>query len=175
MTQGGWIKLSRKMLDWRWYQDSNTMRLFVHLLLKANIEVSHYKTTTVHRGELVTSCAQLASELSLSERNIRTALAHLKATGEVSVKWHSKFIVISIENYSAYQGSRQATEESTAEATEESSVRQPRRQVQNLPYYKELKNKEGEKAAAAATPILPREEQWVLGYDPNNDDDDDDQ
>lgn len=174
MTQGGWIKLSRKMLDWRWYQDANTMRLFVHLLLKANIHETHYKTTTVHKGELVTSCAQLASELSLSDRNIRTAMAHLKATGEVTVKWHSKFIVVSIENWSLYQGIRQATEESTEEATEESSVRQPRRQVQNLLLDKEIKNKEGENAAVAATPIESSKSGWVTyRWEDLTDDDDD--
>ena len=170
MTQNGWIKLSRKMLSWRWYQDLNTKALFIHLLLTANIEDTDYKKITVHRGELATTCGRLAAELGLSDRNIRTALQHLKATGEVSVNWYSKFIVISITNYSAYQGGCQATEQ----ATEGPTVRQPRRQVQSLLLDKEIKNKEREKAAVAATPIESSKSGWVTyRWEDLTDDDDD--
>ena len=31
----GWIKLYRKILSWKWYQDGEKVHLFVHLLLNA--------------------------------------------------------------------------------------------------------------------------------------------
>ena len=31
-----YIKIDRKILDWEWYRNLNTCRLFFHLLLKAN-------------------------------------------------------------------------------------------------------------------------------------------
>lgn len=176
MTQGGWIKLSRKMLDWEWYQDGNTMRLFVHLLLKANIEETRYQGVTIHRGELVTTAGRLAEELALSIKQIRRGIGVLKGAGTVAIKKHSKFVVISIKNYALYQDRGQA--EGYSEGYSEGSQRDSQRDSQraSLLYYKNLRIKEGEKAAAAATPeYLPREEQWVIGYDPNNDDDDDDQ
>ena len=38
MQNGGWICLSRKLLDWEWYQNNNVKAVFIHCLLKANYE-----------------------------------------------------------------------------------------------------------------------------------------
>ncbi len=107
------IKLSRKILNWRWYEDSNTFRVFIHLLLTANIESHDFRDITVPRGSVITSYGKLASELGMSVQNVRTALDHLKSTGEVTSKQHSKFSMISIVNYDLYQakvtGNQQAT------------------------------------------------------------------
>lgn len=39
----GWISLYRKILNWEWYSDANTFRLFIHLLLQANHEEKNGK------------------------------------------------------------------------------------------------------------------------------------
>ena len=31
-----WVKLFEKITEWEWYKDSNTARVFFHLLVKAN-------------------------------------------------------------------------------------------------------------------------------------------
>ena len=97
------VKLDRNILEWRWYKDQNTKSLFIHLLLKANIRPHGFRTVTINRGELATSYASLAAETGLSIQNVRTALAHLETTGEVTRKQHSKFVVISIPQYDLYQ------------------------------------------------------------------------
>lgn len=33
--KGDYIKINRSLLDWDWYGDINTCRLFVHMLLRA--------------------------------------------------------------------------------------------------------------------------------------------
>lgn len=103
-----WIKIDRNILHWGWYQDANTMRVFLHLLLTANIKPHKYMGVTIGRGEVVTSYAKLAETLEISIRNARTAISHLKTTGEVTIKPHPKFTVISIVNYASYQANRQA-------------------------------------------------------------------
>lgn len=95
--------IDRNILKWRWYQNPNTMRLFIHLLLKANIRDYDFEKITVHRGELVTSYASLSKELELSVKAVRTALEHLKSTGEVASRNYAKFQVISILSYDKYQ------------------------------------------------------------------------
>ena len=77
-----YIKLDRNILTWGWYTDANTVRLFIHIILKANIKECKFLGVTVKRGQLVTSYANLAKELNLSIRSVRTALNHLKATGQ---------------------------------------------------------------------------------------------
>jgi len=79
----GWIKLHRKMLQWEWYDDINTKCLFIHCLLKANIEDKKWRGITIKRGQLYTSVAKLSKELKLSSKQIRTAINKLEKTGEI--------------------------------------------------------------------------------------------
>lgn len=110
MKTNGFIKLHRSILDWRWYKDANTFRVFLHLLLKAAISDYEYKNIKIRRGEVLTTYGELANEissnsLSVSERQVRTAVEHLKSTGEVSITRLSKNLIISIVNYNNYQAS----------------------------------------------------------------------
>lgn len=99
----GHIKIDRKILEWEWYSDINTCRLFIHLLLKANWKDGRFQGTEVPRGSLVTSYSNLAKDTGLSVKNVRTALNHLETTGEVAVNRHPKFSVVTIKNYNVYQ------------------------------------------------------------------------
>lgn len=111
MLEIGFVKIDRKITQWRWYHDANTFRVFFHLIITANYEDKNFETITIKRGERVISYPKLAAELGLSERNVRTAIKHLKETGEVTVKPHSKFSVVTVNNYNQYQSSdRQLTD-----------------------------------------------------------------
>ena len=97
------IKLDRNIRNWRWYQDANTARVFIDLLLDANISDRDFMGITIHRGETATSYASIGGRLNLTIRNVRTAISHLKLTGEVTVKRYAKFQVITLVNYDRYQ------------------------------------------------------------------------
>lgn len=97
------IKLDRNILNWRWYQDSNTVRVFLHLILIANIEDHDFQNITVRRGQLVTSYGHLARDLQLSVQSVRTAIGHLESTGEITRRITNKYQVITIPNYDRYQ------------------------------------------------------------------------
>lgn len=59
MGVGGHIKIDRRILEWEWYSDINTCRVFIHLLLKANWKDGRFQGTEVPRGSLVTSYSSL--------------------------------------------------------------------------------------------------------------------
>ena len=99
----GWIKIDRKILEWEWYTNANTMRLFFHLILKANNRDGRFKGVDVKRGQLVTSYGNLSKELKLSVKEVRTALNHLKWTGEVASQSYHDFTLITVVNYGKYQ------------------------------------------------------------------------
>ena len=102
---GNYIKLSRGLLEWEWYTDINTTRAFIHMLLKANWKDGNFKGTTVSRGSFVSSIGKLAGETGLTEREIRTAISHLKKTGEVTSKTTNKYTVFTVVKYDLYQTS----------------------------------------------------------------------
>ena len=104
----GWIKLHRKILDWEWYSDTNTFRLFMHLLLKANREEKKWRGRIIKAGELVTGRKILAEELALSEQQIRTSLLKLKSTNEITIKSTSQNSIITLNNWNSYQGNQPA-------------------------------------------------------------------
>lgn len=104
------VKLNRKILDWKWYQDGTTFRVFIHLILKANVFDNDFQNITVHRGQLVTSYGCIADDLGFYKNSninvepIRTAIRHLKKTGEITTKRIQKGLLITINNYEKYQG-----------------------------------------------------------------------
>lgn len=105
MMDGNYILLLRKLLDWEWYSDVNTARVFIHMLLRANWKDGNFQGQKIERGSYVSSIAKLALETNLSEREVRTAIKHLKSTGEVTSKSTNKYTVFTVNNYNLYQPS----------------------------------------------------------------------
>lgn len=112
-----YIKLDRNLLRWRWYKDSNTTRVFIHLLLTANYGDLDFENITVKRGQSVISYKSLAEELGISYKSARTALEHLKQTGEVATKIYSKYQVVTLLNYDKYQSIGQSERQSNGRQT----------------------------------------------------------
>lgn len=162
--------MNRNILEWGWYKDTNTKTVFIHLLLKANIEDYFFMGIPVKRGELASSYPKLSSELNMSVQSIRTAILHLKSTGEITVKSYPKFTLFIIENYEKYQdvpeelnkkrsfkkgGNRQNNRQLTAD---QQAINRPstgeqqatNRQSTTIKEYKNIRNKEYKKNIGAA-------------------------
>ena len=99
----GWVKIHRQILEWEWYDDINTCRLFFHLLIKANHKERNYKGKLVSVGETLTGLDKLSSETKLSVQQIRTSLNKLKSTNEITINSTSQGTVIKVVNYEKYQ------------------------------------------------------------------------
>ncbi len=107
MKNPGYIKLFRKLTEWEWYDDANTFRLFIHLLLNASFESNNWQGITLQPGQLITGRKRLAKELKLSERQIRTSLSRLKSTNEIATKTTNKFSIVTICNWEDYQSEKE--------------------------------------------------------------------
>lgn len=100
-----YIKLNRKIMEWEWYGNINTCRLFIHMLLRANWKDGRFEGKVIPRGSFVSSLPKLADETSMTIREVRTAISHLKLTGEVTCKTYPKYTVFTVKNYCEYQSS----------------------------------------------------------------------
>ena len=113
-----YIKMFRRILNWGWYGDTNTFRVFMHILLTANYTPKEYRGQIIGSGECVFGRKAWAEELGLSERQVRTAIEHLKSTNEITVRATNKFSVITVTNWRLWQIEEgEATNISTNEAT----------------------------------------------------------
>lgn len=99
----GWIKLHRQILEWEWFSDINTFRLFLYIILKANHKEKKYRGMDLKVGTIITSRDILAIETGLSVRQVRTALEKLKMTNELTIKTSTQGTVIEVVNYKKYQ------------------------------------------------------------------------
>ena len=99
----GWIKIHRQILEWEWYSDTNTFRVFLHLLIKANHKEKKYRGMDLKVGTIITSRDILALETGLSVRQVRTSLDKLKSTNELTIKTSSQGTIIEVVNYAKYQ------------------------------------------------------------------------
>ena len=106
------IKLYRSLTEWEWYKDTNTKSLFLHLLLTVEIKDKKFQGYIVPKGSRVCSYPKLSEETGLSIQSVRTAINHLKSTGELTGSKTPKFSIISIENWGRYQGYQQGSQQS---------------------------------------------------------------
>ena len=99
----GWIKLHRQILEWEWFDDKNTFRLFMYLLLKVNHKERNYRGKLIEVGQTLTGLDLLSKEVGLTIQQIRTSLTKLKSTNEITIKTSSKGTIIQVVNYKKYQ------------------------------------------------------------------------
>lgn len=103
MENTGFIVIQRKMLEWEWHDDPNTLALWIHILLITNWKPNKWHGIEIPRGTCLRSLGALAEETGMSVRNVRTALTHLKTTGEVTTQSTRYGLLINVINYAKYQ------------------------------------------------------------------------
>ena len=98
-----YIRLDRNIINWKWWYDHNTVIVFLFLLIRANIHDNGFSGQIIRRGQVCTSLPSLSNSTGLTIQQVRTAIKHLKSTGEITSKAFSKYQVITIVNYDKYQ------------------------------------------------------------------------
>lgn len=128
----GWIKIHRKIMEWEWYTDVNTYKLFTHFLLLANHETRKWKGETIKEGQFITGRHVLSKDTGLSEQQIRTCITRLKSTNEITTKSTNEFSLITIVKWADYQGKpEKSTSKSTSNLTNEQPAINHKQELKN--------------------------------------------
>ena len=101
-----WIKLYRKICDWGWYHEPNMVHLYVYFMLKAKLVINNDSRSEA--WQLNSTLRLLTKATGISEKSIRTCLARLQRTGEISYLpgVAHKQSVITLCNYDSYQAAK---------------------------------------------------------------------
>lgn len=99
----GWVKIHRSILDWQWWPDDNMLRLWLYLIITANIEDRKWRNITVKRGQLIVTRKELSETLNISEQSIRTCLNRLEESGEINRQITNKYTIVTICKFDTYQ------------------------------------------------------------------------
>lgn len=156
-VMAGYIKIYRDILEWEWWSDINTYRLFTYMLLKANWQDSKFRGINIPKGSFVSTLDKLSRETSLTINEVRTAIKHLQSTNEITNKSHGKYTVFTINNYCLYQDdNKQITEKTQEENKEVTNRSQP---VNNLlttiKEYKEDKEEKKDNITVSLDTVRP--------------------
>lgn len=100
----GWVKLNRNFLNFPFYQDTNAVRVYVHLKLCANYEAVPWQGLVLQPGQCVTTLQELSKELRISVQQVRGAIQKLKSTRMITVKTTNKFSVFSVHDSCISEG-----------------------------------------------------------------------
>lgn len=146
--QSTFIKIDRNLKRWRWFANKNTLLVFLTLLLDANVTDHEFEGEIIHRGEVATSLGTLCMSTKLTNREVRTAISHLKMTGEVTSRQCHRFQVISIVNYDKYQDNRQAKRQDLRHPSDRQATGK-RQQYKNI---KNDKNEKNNKSLRSGSP-----------------------
>lgn len=137
----GFIKLHRSILEWEWYDDINTTRLFTHLLLTVNYKPSRYQGHDVPAGSRVGGLGKLAEQTGLSVQSLRTSISRLKSTEELTVQNFGNFSIFTITNWEIYQQDNRAANIETTSSQHDANTELTASKEENKPI-KEEKKKE---------------------------------
>lgn len=144
MNNNGWIKIHRQIIDWEWYSDIPTCRLFLHLLLIANHAPKKWQGQTIDKGELITSIGSLSEQTGLTIQQVRTAISKLESTGEIEKTSTNKNTLIKVRNYGIYQGFDEYEQQ-----TNNKQITNEQQTNNNKQEYKELKNERNISSSSA--------------------------
>lgn len=124
-----YIKLERKMLDWKWIDVPEMVSLWIYILLKANYEANEWHDDTFEEGSFPTSISKLSDATGLTQKQVRTCLERLKNTGEIEIESNNRYSKISVCKWSEYQGNgtqkgKQKANEGQAEGNQRATLKE---------------------------------------------------
>lgn len=114
----GYVKLWRKSVDSGLIENCEAWAVWTYILLKASHKPHRQlvgsQIVNLSPGQLVVGRKALAERLNLTERKIRTCLDLLKKLQNVTIKTTNKYSVITVVNWSLYQGDDQQSDQQKA-------------------------------------------------------------
>lgn len=129
MENNGFVKLPRNFLEWEWFDDTNTLKVYLALICLASFKDCRLKGYELKRGQAPVSLEILSRRTNMNIRSVRTALKHLEMTGDIEIEHTNKFSVVTVKNYDCNAGlgeffadevtvNRQADDSSAADSSQ---------------------------------------------------------
>ena len=115
MSNQGWIKLHRKLKEKGWYNRSEYVHLWIHLLMEANHKGKEFffagENIVLKPGQMVTGRKSLSAVTGISESKVQRILKCFENEQQIEQQTTNKFRLISLPNWKEYQLSEQQSEQ----------------------------------------------------------------
>lgn len=113
----GWVKLHRTITDSFVFQNPDRLKFWVWCLCKASHRERKQNVglqeVDLKKGQFIFGRKKASSELSMDESKIYRLLKTFENRNKIEVKSNNKFSVVTIVNWTFYQGEEQQSEQQT--------------------------------------------------------------
>lgn len=114
-----WIKVHRRLLNSDVWENPQTLKVWIWLLLKANYKDKQvsikigtgFEDVLVKRGKVLFGRKSAAKELKMSESATYRSIKKLSSIGKITVKSNSHYSLITICKYEHYQSVKEESEQ----------------------------------------------------------------
>jgi hypothetical protein len=106
---GSYVKLYRKFTSWQWYKSNKEKSIYVYSLLHARRFNIEENGTILKVGSYAKNFTNIAKDLGLSIKNVRTAFKNLTLAGDLRTATGHKLRVISVCKYVDYHAYKEDT------------------------------------------------------------------
>ena len=155
------MKNYRKIEEWEWYTTPHMAHLWQHLVRVANHRDSRWQGYEVGKGQVICGLHTLSAATGISVRSLRTCLARLEQSKEITRKSTNRFSIITINNYCKYQ-----TEEEWSDKQPTSNRQATDKQPTTNKNVRMKEGKEekiiGKKPAAFSPPTIEQVKEYCL-------------
>ncbi len=108
----GFVKLPDDLAVWEWFDDKNTVYVFLRLLLGAAWCEKDFRGVHLERGQLIISQREFAEKCGISRQELRTIINRLISTPRITLTSTPKFSVVTVLDYDC--STHRATHKATA-------------------------------------------------------------
>lgn len=95
----GFVQLADNLSEWEWFNDKNTVYVYIRLLLSASWGERDYKGVHLQRGQLIISQREFADKCGITRQELRTIFNRLTATRKITITSTHKFSLITVVEY----------------------------------------------------------------------------
>ena len=150
------------MLGWEWFTEPNTLSVFIYLLLSARHNAGCWRGIELEAGQCITSREKISQSTGLSIQEVRTSIARLKSTNEITTKTTNKYTIVTITNYVNYQGLEDNEQPTTQPTTQQTNNQQTTNNQPAINHKQEYKNNKNnrikEDDIKSTTDVVPKDE-----------------
>ena len=93
------VKINDDIKQWAWYDDNNTLLVYIRLIVAASWCDTVCKNVSLKRGQVLTTVSKIAAENKITVRQARTCIELLKATNKLTIQTTPNYSVITITDY----------------------------------------------------------------------------
>lgn len=116
--QDNYLKLSRKIIKWKYFDNHAYTVVWIYLLCRANFKKGYSMGIQLNAGQLYESYSSISKKTNTPVSTVRRIIQKLKVDNQISTEVSNHGLIITILNWDTYQSKGNKSEQASEQANE---------------------------------------------------------